>query len=186
MFSQFYSNHHNHFAFFTSGTTHSTNHDNPSHPIQYRFNYCLKLPPLENNCNYFGSPRINSPVDHYNHHVNPQSHFVIASINHSAHHQAEQSLQRESNKQLPKTSCIGKKSIQTKLKKLYPGCLQIPLLQWITQCNSMYVLLQKRHQCTITGKIERMSVSIIFFIVHCMSLFSCMFLISTEFSRRVW
>ncbi len=60
------------------------------------------LPPPENNHNCLESPKIQAPVDHYNRQVYPQSHVVNASINHSSHHQAEQSLQRESNKQPPK------------------------------------------------------------------------------------
>ncbi len=70
------------------------------------------LPPPENNYNYFGSQKSYTPVDHHNHHDNPQSHFVNAnaSINHSSQHQAEHLLQQRSNKQPPKKSFIGRKS----------------------------------------------------------------------------
>ncbi len=83
----------------------------------YRYNYCPRLPPLENNHNDFGSPVLHAPVDHYNHHTNPQSHFVNASINHSSCHQAEQSLQQKSNKQPPKKGFIGRKSNIHKAEK---------------------------------------------------------------------
>ncbi len=113
------SNHQNGFALSTSGAKHSTNHDNPSHQIQNRSNYCPMLPPLENNYNYFGSQKSYTPVDHYNHHVNQQSHFVNAnsSINHSTPLQAEQSLQQKSNKQPPKKSFIGRKTNMNKAEK---------------------------------------------------------------------
>ncbi len=91
------SNHQNHFAFSARDDKHSTNHDNPSYP----FNYSPMLPPPEHYHNYFGSPKIHSLVDQYNHYIYPQSHFVNESINHSSCHQDEQSLQRESNIQPP-------------------------------------------------------------------------------------
>ncbi len=75
------------------------------------------LPPLENNHNYFGSPKIHAPVDHYNHHANPQFCFVNASINHSSYHQAEQSFQIKSNKQPPKKSFISRKTNINKAEK---------------------------------------------------------------------
>ncbi len=139
--SNFFHNQNSHrqngFAFSTSSAKYSTNHDNPSHQVQYRSNYCPMLPPLENNHNYFGSQKSYTPVDHYNHHVNPQSHFVNESINHSSQHQAEQSLQQRSNKQPPKKSFVGRKTNINKLKKLYQDCLQILLLQRILQEPSM-------------------------------------------------
>ncbi len=69
------------------------------------------LPPLENNHNYFGSPKLHALVTHYNHHINSQSHFVNAFINHSSYHQAVQSYQRESNKQPPKNLLLVEKPI---------------------------------------------------------------------------
>ncbi len=75
------------------------------------------MPPLENNHNYYGSPKLHAPVDHYNHHTNPQSHFVNASINHSSRHQAEQTLQQKSNKQPPKKAFIGRKTNINKAEK---------------------------------------------------------------------
>ena len=105
------SNHQNGFALSTSGAKHSTNHDNPSHQVQNRSNYCPMLPPLENNYNYFGSQKSYTLVDQQNHHVNQQSHFVNtnSSINHSSPLQAEQSLQQKSNKQPPKNLLLVEK-----------------------------------------------------------------------------
>ncbi len=56
-------------------------------------------------------------MDHYNCHMHPQSNFVNASINHSSHHQAEQSLQRESNKQPPQKNFIRRKTNMNKTEK---------------------------------------------------------------------
>ncbi len=117
MFLKQNSKHDNHFEVSTSDAKHSTNHDNPSHPIQNRFNYCPTLSPLKNIHNYFGSPKIHALVDSYNHHEYLQSHFVNESINCSSHHQAEQSYQIESNKQPPKQSFVGRKPNINKAEK---------------------------------------------------------------------
>ncbi len=58
-------------------------------------------------------------MNHHNHHVNQQSHFVNAnsSINYSSRLQAEQFLQQKSNKQPPKKSFIGRKTNMNKAEK---------------------------------------------------------------------
>ncbi len=56
-------------------------------------------------------------MDYYIHQPHPQSHFVNASINHSSHHRAEQSLQKKSNTQPPKKSFIGRKTNMNKAEK---------------------------------------------------------------------
>ncbi len=80
------SNLQNRFTYSTSGDKHFTNHYHPSHPIQNRFNYCPMLHPLQNDCNRFESSKIDAPMDHYNCHMYPPSHFINLSINHSSHH----------------------------------------------------------------------------------------------------
>ncbi len=87
------SNHQNGLAFPAKGAKNSTNHGNSSHQIQPTSNHCPMLPPFDNNHNYFQSTELHAPVDDYNHHAHPQSHFVKASMNHSSHHHAKQQVQ---------------------------------------------------------------------------------------------
>ncbi len=99
------------------------------HQIQYNiFNYFQTLPPLENNHNYFGSPKIHAHVICYNHRTNPQSHFVNASF----FSPPSQTVVSNRIKQTTTQKIfLVEKPIYTKLKKIYSDCLKILLLQLI-------------------------------------------------------
>ncbi len=74
----------------------------------------------------------------------PQSHFINAFINYSPLHQAEQSLQRQSNKQPPKTSFVG---IKTNINKAEITISRLSADSVASNDNSMNLNI-----CTATEK----------------------------------